>query len=296
MALGINTGLSMLNASNGITESQRALSDAIKRLASGKRINSGADDPAGLVITEKMNSRLIGLGAAIQGNENTINMVRTTEAAAGKVSDLLGEARGLIVDAANTGAADADSRAANQGRLNEIIDSIASLADSAQFGAKKVLDGTLTLTPMTSADGKTSTVNVQGLDTENLGTQATYTAQDGSRQDVDQFKNLGDLKTALTGGDQNAAAQALGVVDKAIGQVADLRGKLGALETDSIGPMIENFKSAYNELQSGVSSISDSDFAKEISRVTKENIQSQVKVALMAQGKDNAQTLLQLLM
>lgn len=296
MALGINSGLSMLNASRGVSDSQRILADAMKKLATGKRITSAAVDPSGLIITEKMNASLVGLGAAVSNNEKTANMVRTAEAAGGQVANLLEKARGLIVESANTGANDADTLKANQQRLDEIVKSIGDITGQAQFGSKMLFDGNLSITPATGGDGETVSINVEKMDQTTLGTNASFTAQDGTTQAVDRFANLGELAGALEGGDNEAISQALGVVDKAISQVSEMRGKLGAIESDFITPMNESLRTSYQNLQEGASAIADADMAKEIGKVTQENIRSQVKMALMAQGKENSQTLLQLLM
>lgn len=296
MALGINTSLSMLNASRGISDSQKMLNDAMKRLATGKRLNSAADNPAAFVITEKINSSIMSLSAAVTGNETVSNMIRTAESGAGQIGDLLQKARSLIVDSSNTGAMDEDALAANQAALDEVVKSIDTVAQNSQFGSKKLLDGSFTVTPMVSPDGQTANINVDSLRAESLGTDAKYTDQSGQKVAVDKFENLSDLGTAIKSGDKEALSQALAVVDKAIGQVSGARGKLGALESDFIRPMNESFQSAYQELSESASAISDSDFALEMSTVTRENIRSQVKMALMSQGKDNTQTLLQLLM
>lgn len=296
MALGINSGLSMLNASRQVSDSQRLLADAMKKLVTGKRINTAAVDPAGLVITEKMNAGIVGLGVAVSNNEKTANLVRTAEAGAGQVAGLLEKARGLIVEAANTGANDADMLKANQARLNEIVKSIGDITGQAQFGSKKLFDGNLTLTPATDGDGGTAAIPVEKMDETTLGTSAMYTSGDGTVKAVDRFANLGQLTGALEGGDSAAISQALGVVDKAISQVNEMRGKFGAIEADFINPMNESLQASYQNLQEGASQISDADAAREIGKVTQQNIMSQVKIALMAQGKENSQTLLQLLM
>lgn len=302
MALGIGNNLGMLNAARGTNEIQRTLADTLKKLASGKRINSAADDPAGLVITEKMDARLVSLSAAVSNNEMSANMIRTAESSMGQVSNLLLKARSLVVDSANTGVNDASMRKANQSQLNEILTSIDRITGNAQYGSKKLLDGNLTVTPMISGDGATTSVKVDRMGTQDLGQGAKYDAAMNGQQAVTSFSSLADLKGGTDGGGvlatgtQDSLAQALGVIDRAIGDTATARGKLGALEADFIEPATDSFRSAYQNLQESEASIADTDMALESSRVTQENIKSQVHMALLAQGKTNAQTLLQLLM
>ena len=296
MALTINSGFGMMNASLKINESQRMFSDALKKIVSGSMITSAADDPAGSAISQTMNARLMGLGTAVTNNETVANMARTAEASAGQISDLLGQARQIVVDSANTGVNDASTLQADQSRLNDILKSVGTLAGQAQFGTKNLFDGNLTLTANTGPDGQTVGVAVGEISQSALGTGATYTAEDGTVKPVDKFNNLGDLGNALASGDKNSIDQALGVIDKAISQVGEVRGKLGALESDVIGPINQSMTTAYQSMQESRSTISDADIAKEIAKVTQENIKSQVGAALTAQGKENAQNLMQLLL
>lgn len=301
MALGIGNSLGMLNASTGINETQRSLSEAMKKLASGRRLTSASVDPAALVITEKMNAQLVGLSSAATQNESTINMVRTAESALGKMSDQLLKARQLVLDTANTGGGDTSMRKVNQRMMDEILGSLDRVAQTAQFGTKNLLDGSLAVTPMTSGNGTTQTVTVESAATSNLGKGATYNAGLAGDKPVNEFSSLSDLKSGngegvLAAGTADQLNQALAVIDKAIGDVAAQRGKLGALEADFLEPATDSFRSAYQNLQESESTIADTDMAKETARVTQENIRNQVKMALMAQGKENSQTLLQLLM
>lgn len=293
MGTTIGSGLGMLNAARGLNDTQRALSEAMKKLATGKRITGAATDPAGLAIAERMNSRILSLGAAAQGNETSANMLKVADQTLGAVSGLLGEARSLLVGA-NDATADGETRAALQGRLNQIIEGIDRLTGDAQFGSKKLFDGSLTITAATSPDGQSGGLTVEKTDSESLGLGATYKDEGGEEKPTVAFNNLGDLKTAVTsGGDLDQAAA---VLDKAMSQVGEMRERFGALESDLIKPLGEAFSAAYTELQSAASTVSDTDYALETARVTGENLRSQVKMALIAQGKDNSQSLFQLLM
>ena len=122
-----------------------------------------------------------------------------------------------------------------------------------------------------------------------------------ANQPVTQFANLADLKGdgqgggVLATGSRDAMNQALAVIDKAIGDVASVRGKMGSLEADFLTPTNDSFQAAYQSLQESQASITDTDMAKEMASLTSSNIKSQVRLALMAQGKENTNTLLQLL-
>jgi len=123
-----------------------ALGKTIERLSSGFKINSAADDPAGLVISEKLRAQVSGLGQAIANAGDAVNMVKTAEGALNEVSKLLRSMRDLAVHAANTGATDSASSLADQAQIRSAIDSINKIGTETQFGNKNLLDGSAGLT------------------------------------------------------------------------------------------------------------------------------------------------------
>lgn len=143
MSLSINNNITSLNAWRNLKNTDTRMSSSMEKLSSGLRINRAADDPAGLVISEKMRAQLIGLDTAAKNSEKAINMVQTAEASLDKVQSLLGKMRQLALDSANSGVNDSAMLAANQDELDEAIASISRIADYTQFGTKKLLDGSL---------------------------------------------------------------------------------------------------------------------------------------------------------
>jgi flagellin len=119
-----------------------ALGGSINRLSSGLRINSAADDPAGLIISEGMRSQLTGLDTAIRNSQDAVNMSKTAEGALDEIQTLLRNMRGLAVSSANSGVVDAAVLQANQAQIRSTIQSIDRIALQTQFGTKKLLDGT----------------------------------------------------------------------------------------------------------------------------------------------------------
>lgn len=143
MSLSINNNITALNAWRNLKSSDNKLSSSMEKLSSGLRINRAADDPAGLVISEKMRAQLVGLSTATKNSEKAINMIQTAEAALDQVQKLLDKMRQLALDSANSGVNDDAMLAANQAELDEAIASISRIADFTQFGTKKLLDGSL---------------------------------------------------------------------------------------------------------------------------------------------------------
>ena len=126
MALSLNTNVASLNAQRNVSTSQGTLSKALQRLSTGLRINSAADDAAGLAITERMTSRVRGLNQAVRNANDGISLLQTTDAALSTVASSLNRIRELAVQAANSTNSDSDKAALQQevAQLTQEIDRI----------------------------------------------------------------------------------------------------------------------------------------------------------------------------
>jgi flagellin len=143
MSLRINTNVASLNGQRNLANNEAMVNQSLQRLSSGLQINSAADNPAGLIISEQMKAQLGGISQAISNSQQAVSMVQTAEGALDEVSTLLNKARSLAVHAANQGVNDSSQLVADQGELDNIVDSISRISDTTQFGTKKILDGTL---------------------------------------------------------------------------------------------------------------------------------------------------------
>lgn len=139
----INSNIPAVVAGFQLNRSQQALSTSLERLSSGLKINRAADDPAGLIVSERLRSEISAIGQAISNSERAINVVATTEAALDEVSNLLTDIQALIVEAANSGAFSQEEIDANQLQIDSAIDSITRIANTATFAGRKLLDGSL---------------------------------------------------------------------------------------------------------------------------------------------------------
>ena len=117
------------------------LSTTLQRLSTGLKINSGADGPAALVISQEQQSQITGLQAAIQNTSEATSLVQTTEGALGTINDLLNQLRSLALNSANSGVNDPNAQAANQAEVANALSTIDRISTNTQFGTKKVLDG-----------------------------------------------------------------------------------------------------------------------------------------------------------
>ena len=139
----INTNVSSLIAQHNLNRTNSDLQVRLERLSTGLRINRGADDPAGLIISERLRSEIQGIGQAIDNAERASNVLATAEASLGEVADLLNTLKALTVEAANSAGLSKEEIEANQLQIDSAIDSITRIANTASFGSLKLLNGSL---------------------------------------------------------------------------------------------------------------------------------------------------------
>ena len=141
MSLVITNNVASLTAQNNLTRSSSALGKSLEHLSSGLKINRGADGPAALVISEQQRAQIFGLETAIENTSKGVNLVQTGEGALNEINSLLTKARSLALDSANSAVQDANSSAANQAEIDNILNTISNIAERTQFGTKKLLNG-----------------------------------------------------------------------------------------------------------------------------------------------------------
>jgi flagellin len=142
MSLRINTNTTAMNALRNLTNVSDNFARSIERLSSGLRINRGADDPAGLIISENLRAQIVGLAQATANAQDAANLVKTAEGALNEIHNLLRTMRQLAVHAANTGVNDLTAVQADQTQIRSALESLNRIAEQTQFGTKKLLDGT----------------------------------------------------------------------------------------------------------------------------------------------------------
>jgi flagellin len=139
----INTNVSSMIAQNKLSRSNEQLQTALNRLSTGLRINSGKDDPAGLIGSENLRRDITATRRAIGNSERASQMIATADSALGQVSSLLNDIRGLMVEAANSGVLSDEQIAANQLQLDSSLEAIDRIAKTTTFQGRSLLDGSL---------------------------------------------------------------------------------------------------------------------------------------------------------
>ena len=164
--LSLVNNLASQIAQNNLSNANMALNTSLQRLSSGLRINSGADDPAGLVISQEQMAQMSGLQTAITNTSKAGNVVQIADGALNETNSLLLQIRGLAVDAANAGVNNPNSLAADQAQIANALSTISRIATSTQFGSNKLLDGSHAAATTSTNSGYTA-VNPGTLTTGN---------------------------------------------------------------------------------------------------------------------------------
>ena len=139
----INTNVSSMIAQNNLTKSNSQLQTSLTRLSTGLRINSGKDDPAGLISSEMLRRDITSVGKAIKNTERAGQFIATADSALSQVSSLLNDVRGLVTEAANDGALSSEQIAANQLQVDSSLEAIDRIAKTTTFQGKRLLDGSM---------------------------------------------------------------------------------------------------------------------------------------------------------
>jgi len=157
----INSNIPSLVAQRHLQIAQGSLRVSLERLSSGLKINRGADNPAGLIVSERLRSEISVVKQAIRNSERAINVIATTEGALNEVQALLTDIQALVVEAANTGAFSDEEIAANQLQIDNAIDSISRIANSTTFAGRKLINGELDYVTSGINTAKLADVDVQ---------------------------------------------------------------------------------------------------------------------------------------
>jgi flagellin len=168
----INTNVSSLIAQTRLTRSNSQLQTALTRLSTGLRINSGKDDPAGLIASEALRADITSVSKAITNSERANQFIATADSALGQISGLLNDIRGLVTESANGATLSQEQIDANQLQIDSSLEAIDRIAKVTTFQGRKLLDGSLDF--ITSYTGGTGT-NVTDLNVNqaNLGSTGT---------------------------------------------------------------------------------------------------------------------------
>ena len=170
----INTNVSALVAQKVFGRNDNSLQTALTRLSTGLRINSGKDDPAGLIAAEIIRKDIVSIEKAISNTERANQVIGTADSALGQASSLLNDIRALVTESANTGALSDEQIEANQLQVDSALEALNRISQSVTFQGRKLLDGSLDF--ITSAGANYDRVSDLQIDQANLGATGSLNA------------------------------------------------------------------------------------------------------------------------
>ncbi len=272
----INTNLNAISAQRHLSRSSRQMDSRLESIASALRINRGADDAAGLAISEGMRAQMRGDSQAIRNLQDGVSMIQTAEGGAEQVQGNLQRMRELSVRAASDSIGDI-GREAIQSEIDQLTEEIDRLTDTVQFNERELLSGEIDeesggAVLHAGADrDETVTLTVEAMDSETLG--------------IDEV----DVTT------RDGAEQALETLAGSINQVSTQRADMGATQ-NRLESAIDFLQIAEENVQASESQIRDADMAAETTGRAREQILTQAGVSTLAQANNlQGQTALQLL-
>ena len=274
MSLYVNTNVSALNAQRQLINSGKSLDTSFQRLSSGFRINSAADDAAGLQISNRLTSQIQGLDQAIRNANDGISLAQTAEGAMDEITTALQRIRVLSVQSQN-GINSSSDRVALQKEVSALKTEISRISTTTQFGGVNLLDGKYSSTFLVGANGgQNISVN---LSREGGGFGAS---------------GLGISKLSISS--VVGASAALASVDSAIKTIDSMRADLGAIQ-NRFQSTIRNLSNIVENVSSARSRIKDTDFAKETAELTRSQILQQASTTILSQANQRPQSALSLL-
>ncbi|MEF1245728.1 lateral flagellin LafA [Vibrio owensii] len=276
MALSMHTNFASLVTQNTLNNTSNLLNTSMERLSTGYRINSAADDAAGLQIATRLESQTRGMSVAMRNSQDGISMMQTAEGAMDEMTNIVYRMNDLATQASN-GSVSANDRTALDAEYQQLGEELANIMDSTSFGGNKLLQDAGTF--------GAAAVNFQ------IGTQAGEQLAVDVSTEVQAINASIGTSGALAVGDLTSAANAqtamtalTGATGDAgiLGQIGTARSALGAninrLEhtMTNLGNMVENTSAAKGR-------ITDADFAVESSNMTKNQMLMQAGTTVLSQ-------------
>jgi flagellin len=223
MALGINTNVMSLDAQRNLSSTQMSLSTSLQRLSSGLRINTAADDAAGLAIAERFTAQIRGTDQAARNANDGISLAQTAEGALQQVTVNLQRIRELAVQSSNATNTNSD-RAALQTEVSQLLSEIDRVANTASFNGVKLLDGSFAGAVFQVGANAGETITVSSVVDANTAALGSVSQATGGALSV-AASALTGFATALTAGDMTINGVDIGALGSA-SSAAERAGQL----------------------------------------------------------------------
>ena len=280
MAMSVNTNLYSQNAQRNLSKSQSSLSTSMQRLSSGLRINSAADDAAGLGISQRMQAQVNGMNVAVRNANDGVSLAQTADGALASVSDSLQRMRELAVQARNSTNSGSDRDSLNQ-EFGQLGSEIQRVLGGTTFNGAAILATAATLTFQVGANVTVDdTITVATTDLKANATVAAVTT--GAAATIGSAATAASIGSVITN------------LDAAIDTVNGQRANFGASQ-NRFAAVVSNLQSAAENQSAAKSRITDADFASETANLSRAQILQSAGTAMVAQANQLPQSVMKLL-
>lgn len=278
MALSIHTNYSALVTQTSLNKTNNALTTVQQRLGTGFRINSAADDAAGLQIAARLNAQSRGLMVAMRNAQDGISMLQTAEGALDEMTNIVVRMRELALQSANGTNDDDSERKALDAEYQQLKSELQNILNNTYYGSdKNLFNGTF---------DATSGVTLQ------IGTSSSQTLQ------VNVSANITNLTTALTNINsittQASATSQLQNLDAMLDSITAARGAFGAY-INRLNHTINNLSNMRDNTVSALGRIMDADFAAESANLAKQSMLLQSGISMLKQTSQMPSVVMSLL-
>ena len=281
MALTLNTNIASLTAQDNLKKSQSALQSSIAKLSSGFRVNSSADDAAGLSIATKMDSQIKGMTVASRNANDAISLTQTASSALTSVTSNFQRMRELAVQASNATNGSSDKDSLNT-EFQQLANEVQRTLAGTQFNGINVLGSGAGALDFQIGAGTTANDKIT-LTTTNMTTDTAITDVTTSATNViDNTSTTASLKAVIDN------------LDTAIQTVSTQQATFGAVQ-NRFQSVITNLSASITDQSAAKSRIMDVDFAAETATMTKNNILQQAGTSILAQANSLPNSILTLL-
>jgi len=295
MSLVINHNLMAMNAARNLGTAFGNLSTSVRRLSSGLRVSTAADDAAGLAVRELMRSDIASLNQGVRNANDAISLIQTADGALSIIDEKLIRMKELAEQAA-TGTYNSDQRLIIDSEYQAMASEITRIANATDFNGIYLLNGNLSSTTHDGsglvATGKLKVHFGVGNDCSEDYYYIQISTATASALGLGNQSAVGDAGYAIS--TQQAAQQSLEAINQAIISKDKIRAALGALQ-NRLENTISNLQIQAENLQAAESQISDVDVASEMTEFVRQQILSQSAVAMLAQANSLPRLAMQLL-
>ncbi|XXJ18407.1 flagellin [Desulfovibrio caledoniensis] len=306
MSLVINHNLMAMNAQRNLSGHYNRLGVSTRRLSSGLRVGTAADDAAGLAIRELMRSEISSLHQGIRNASDAISLIQTADGALQVIDEKLIRLKELAMQA-STGTYNSDQRMIIDSEYQAMCSEITRIAHATDFNGIYLLNGNLSGDPGVDHDGTglqaTGPLKIHFGTGNDSAEDYYYVAIQGSTSSAFGLGHLAALKNGATWEAQNAgksistqamAQAAMDAINKAIISKDKIRANLGSMQ-NRLENTITNLEIQAENLQAAESRISDVDVAQEMTEFVRNQILTQSAVAMLAQANSLPRMAMQLI-